>query len=171
MKPVKLFLICFVLLNAGLVKSQTFEVPKSYEFKSADDYTNYEEDVIAAANWLIATPLNEQPKKRKEVSAFIFQWVSGSPTVNVEINETIMEFDKKNAGMLALYMACSAKYVLEHDYSKDMRAKHKAALREMIKVYKSGKGIEKDKKMDKLVKSDESGKIDEWLEINLKIGG
>ncbi len=63
-----------------------------------------------------------------------------------------MDFDKKNAGMLALYMACSAKYVLENDYSKDMRAKHKAALRDMIRVYKTGKGIEKDKKMDKLIK-------------------
>jgi bacterioferritin (cytochrome b1) len=50
-----------------------------------------------------------------------------------------------------------------------MRAKHRAALRDMISVYKTGKGIKKDKKMEKLIKSEEEGKIDEWLAENLKI--
>lgn len=80
-----------------------------------------------------------------------------------------MDFEKKNEGMLLLYMAFSAKYVLENNYSKNMRAKQKAALSDMILVYKSGKGIHKDKKMEKLIKSDEEGKLDEWLEENLKI--
>jgi hypothetical protein len=80
-----------------------------------------------------------------------------------------MDFEKKNPGMLVLYMACSAQYVLENDYSKDMRAKHRSALRDMMAVYKAGTGITKDKKMEKLIKSDEDGKIDEWLSENLKI--
>jgi hypothetical protein len=73
--------------------------------------------------------------------------------------------------MLVIYMASSAKYVLENNYSTDMRAKHKAALQDMITVYKSGNGIQKDKKMDKLIKSFEESKIDEWLNENLKIEG
>jgi hypothetical protein len=66
-------------------------------------------------------------------------------------------------------MASCAKYVLENDYSKDMRAKHRAALRDMMTVYNSGNGIKKDKKMEKLIKSDADGKLDEWLEENLKV--
>ena len=61
------------------------------------------------------------------------------------------------------------KYVLENNYSTDMRAKHKEALHDMIKVYQSGKGIQKDKKMEKLIKADEEGKLDDWLSDNLKI--
>jgi hypothetical protein len=80
-----------------------------------------------------------------------------------------MDFEKKNEGMLVLYMAGSARYVLENNYSKDMRSKHKAALRDMINVYKTGTGINKDKKMEKLIKSDDEGKLDEWLAENLKI--
>jgi hypothetical protein len=38
------------------------------------------------------------------------------------------------------------RYVLENNYSTDMRAKHEAALKGMIEVYKSGKGIRKIKK-------------------------
>jgi hypothetical protein len=71
--------------------------------------------------------------------------------------------------MLLLYMAFSAKYVLENNYSKDMRAKHKAAIQDMISVYQSGKGIKKDKKMEKLIKSNEEGKLDDWLNENLKV--
>jgi hypothetical protein len=71
--------------------------------------------------------------------------------------------------MLVLYMACCAKFVLENDYSKDMYEKHKAALRNMMTVYKKGIGIKKDKNMDKLIKYDKKGEMDEWLEKYLKV--
>lgn len=170
MKTITTLLLLAVSFIGDNLYCQTFEVPKNYELKVAADYTKYEKDIIAAAKWLKATPFNEQTEKRKEVSRFVVMWINGSPTVNVEINPTIMDFDKQNEGMLVLYMACCAKYVLENNYSKDMRAKHKAALHDMISVYKSGKGINKDKKMGKLIKSDEEGKLDEWLDENLKIG-
>jgi len=164
------------LLTAGILffcatnlYGQTFEVPKDYQLKVAEDYKKYEKDIIAAAKWLKETPFNEQAEKRKEASAFVLAWVNGSPTVNVEINPTIMDFEKKNSGMLILYMASSAKYVLENNYSKDMRAKHKAALLDMISAYQADKGIKKDKKMEKLIKSNEEGKLDEWMAENLKI--
>jgi hypothetical protein len=153
MKITSLLVIAILISFQSL--AQTFDVPKNYEFKTAADYAPYEKDL----------------KKRKEVSAFVVAWINGSPNVNVEINETLVELDEKNPGMLVLYMARCARYVLESNYSTDMRAKHKAALRSMVAVYKNNKGINKDKKMDKLVKSEESGKLDEWLEENLKIQG
>jgi len=158
----------FFLSQKGLC--QDYSVPVNYELKAREDYSRYEKNIIDAANWLMAIPLNEQKDKRKEVSSFVVQWVNGSPTVNVEINPIILDFEKKNQGMLVLYMAASAKYVLQNNYSNDMRAKHRAALRDLIKVYKDGKGIQRDKKMEKLIKKDEKGQIDEWLEENLKIG-
>ena len=42
-------------------------------------------------------------------------------------------------------------------------------MREMIKVYKTGKGIKKDKKMEKLIKADDEGKMDEWLTENMNM--
>jgi hypothetical protein len=169
MKPVNLFLSIALFFATGNIYSQEFEVPGNYEFKEAADYAKYEKDIIEAAKWLIETPLNQQVEKRREISKFVVTWVNGSPTVNVEINQTIIEFEKKNEGMLPIYMASSARYVLENNYSKDMRSKHKAALHDMISVYKTGKGIKKDKKMDRLIKDDEEGKLDEWLSKNLKI--
>lgn len=159
----------FLLLTGNMLYSQSFEVPENYQLKVAADYVPYERKIIEAANWLKATAFDDQVELRKKVSAFVVTWINGSPTVNVELNSIIIDFNKKNEGMLILFMASCAKYVLENNYSKDMRAKHKAALRDMMSVYKSGTGIRKDKKMDKLIKADEEGKLDEWLEENLKI--
>ncbi len=170
MKLSNLFLITLFTITIVPAFSQSFEVPTNYELKSPSDYPRYEKDIIEAAKWLKETPLYEQEEKHQKVFAFVLQWVNGSPNVNVEINPTIMDFEKKNKGMLILYMASSARYVLENNYSKDMRAKHKFALHEMIAVYKATKNIKRDKKMEKLIKSDEEGKLDEWLSENLKIG-
>lgn len=166
----RFFLPIVFIFFTLLATAQEFSVPTGYKMEVAADYANYEKDIIAAANWLRSVPLNEQSAKRKEVSAFVLVWINGSPTVNVEINPTIMDFEEKNSGMLMIYMSACARFVLENNYSKDMRAKHRSAMRDMITVYKSGKGIKKDKKMDKLVKADENGELDAWLEEHLKIG-
>lgn len=164
---VSVLLVCSAF--TGSLLAQEFEVPNDYVLNVAEDYVKYEKEIIAAANWLVSVPLNEQASKRKEVSAFVVAWISGSPTVNVELNETILDFEKKNTGMMVIYMASCAKYVLENNYSKELRAKHKAALGDMIKVYKSGKGIKKDKKMLKLIESADNGNIDGWIGENLKV--
>lgn len=148
---------------------QNFEVPKDYSLKVAEDYAKYEKDIIEASKWLKSTSFDGQYEKRKEAFLFVFKWVNGSPTVFVEINDNILDFEKKNPGMLILFMAGCAQYVLENNYSKDMNAKYKFALKGMIEVYKGGKGIVKDKKMEKLVKSDEAGELDQWLLDNLKV--
>ena len=83
--------IAFFLV-AFSVKAQDFTVPADYKLEVAADYARYEKDIIAAANWLRAVPLNEQETKRREVSAFVLLWINCSPTVNVEINATVMDF-------------------------------------------------------------------------------
>lgn len=167
MKTSKTLLVCFLLLAAKMLTAQTFEVPKNVVLKTKDDYAKYEKDMINASIWLRDTPLNEQEAKRKEVSQFVILWLTGSPTVDVELNTPVLDFEKKNSGMMVIYMASSARYSLENNYSKDKTAKNRAALLDMIAVYKSDKGISKDKKMDKLVKMESEGKLDEWIKENM----
>jgi hypothetical protein len=169
----KCFLFCLLLMRSGFcpILAQDFDIPPGYEFKNKDDYRKYEKEVVRAAQWLVAVPFNEQVEKRKQVSRFVVTWINGSPTVNVEINPTIMDFEKTNPGMLVVYMAGCARYVLENNYSRDMRAKHKAALKGMMDIYQKGKGIARDRKMERLIKSEADGKMDKWLDDYLKIEG
>ena len=163
--------IC-LLLSLSLASAsfcQDYQLPANYRLETKTDYSNLEKEVISATDWLLGIPFNEQSEKRKEVSTFVVRWINGSPTVTVEINPTIMDFEKKNPGFLVIYMAASARFVLQHHYSTDVRARQKAAFSEMIRIYQAGKGIQKDKKLEKLAKSEAEGKMDEWLDSNMKI--
>jgi hypothetical protein len=167
MRTLKSLLIIASFLLTQSAFSQEFTVPE-VELNVKEDYAKVEKDVIAGTKWLLSVPLNEQAAKRKEVYAFLVKWISGSPTVTVEVYSAILDLDKKNRGMMIMFMACCAKYVLENNYSTDVRAMQKAAFRDLIAYYKAGNGTQKDKKMDKLVKADEEGKLDEWIQKNLK---
>jgi hypothetical protein len=163
--PLSLLFLFFTVTSFA----QEFEMPEDFVVVEKEDYTKYEQKIIEASKWLQAVPFNEQKNKREQVSYFVVKWVNGSPTVTVELMPVIMDFNSKNNGMLVLYMAACSQYVLENNYSTDVRAKHKAALKAMMTVYQTGKGIKKDKKMDKLIKADTEGKLNEWLDQNMKM--
>lgn len=168
MKKTFAIILLSILLTTSTF-AQDFRVPAG-QIKFKEDYSEYEKDIIAADKWLVKTPFDEQPERRQQVNQFIFDWVNGSPTVFCEITPVILDFQKKNPGMLLIYMGSVARYVLEHNYSNDTIPKQKAALQDMITVYKSGKGIKKDKKMEKLIKAMDEGKLEEWIGENMKLG-
>lgn len=168
MKRIAAIFLLVCTLFVSKTYSQEFEVPKDYKLVAKEDYAPYEKDVIAAAKWLESASFNTESDKYAEVAEFVIKWISGSPTVNVNIYPVVMDLDKKNKGMLVLYMAAAAKYSLENSYSKDMKAQQKAALLSMINAYKTANGIKKDKQMDKIVKANDDGKLDEWVDKNFK---
>jgi hypothetical protein len=156
---------CFISTR---VLSQDFVVPTDYKLVAKEDYAPYEKDIIAAAKWLETASYNTNYSQFSEVATFVVKWVNGSPTVNVMITPIIMDLESKNNGMLVLYMAACARYSLENNYSKDMKAQQKAAILSMINAYKTAHGIKKDKKMDKIVKASDEGTLDDWLAKNFK---
>jgi len=168
MKRITILLLVLSCMSVTTLYSQTFEAPKDYKLEAKEDYAPYEKDVIAAAKWLENASFNTESDKYAEVATFVVKWINGSPTVNVNLYAAIMDLEKKNKGMLVLYMAAAARYSLENNYSKDMKAQQKAALLSMITAYKEANGIKKDKQMDKIVKANEEGKLDEWIEKNFK---
>lgn len=169
MKKISVIVFLLLFVVAGTAFSQSFEVPDGYSFRNKGDYARYENDVIAASKWLFATSLDEQDAKRKIVSKFVAEWLLGSPTVQAEMSQAIMDFEKKNPGMMVLYFAGCSLFVLEHDHSRDIRAKHRFALQAMMDFYKSDKGTRKDKKMKELIKETENGRLDEWLQKNIPL--
>lgn len=169
MKKIVFLTSAILFLNAFQLIAQAFEVPPNFQLSVKEDYARYEKDIIAAEKWLVATPINEATDKRKAAGAFVFQWVSGSPTVNCDVTAIVVDFEKKNPGMLIVYMAATARYVLENNYTKDREATHRAALARLIGFYKANQDLKKDKKMEKLTKADADGKMEEWLKENFKI--
>ncbi len=160
------FLLFFALLAAGRLFGQAFEVPAHYAFRTKADYTKYEPEVIQAVNWLEVTPLNQQADKRKEVSAFLFKYLEGSPTVTIELHDLVLELNKKNPDLLMVFMAGWAKRKLENPSQTDKLKLNTAGVQSVLKVYQLG-GAARDKSLEELTKLAGDSELEAWVRSKL----
>ena len=120
--------------------SQEFTIPKNVTLKSDSDYKKYENDVLQGINWLENTPINQQVAKRKKVSAFLLQWMTGTPSFSIKMQSFQMELTEKNPDLLISFLGGWAKYALENPADKDNElAANIAGFESLIKVYTSNK--------------------------------
>ena len=161
---------CVLLSLTPFAMAQNFEVPKNYELKKAEDYAKYEKEIIDCVNWLENTPIDEERAKREEANVFLMVWMTGSPNVSIEINASILGSIDKNKELLLIFMGGWTKYAIENPIDqKDLIKCNMAGLKSVIKVYKMGNGVKKDKNIEKLAKLDESGGLEKWVKDQLKV--
>lgn len=166
----KTILMCLLFgLSATLrVQGQiNFEVPQNVELNAKDDYAKYETDMINAAKWLEETDLNKEADKRQQVNAFVLKWITGSPTVNVEISKQLGKIYDNNIQLLGIYLASYARNYLENKSTATTFSATKAGLLSMMNVYKKGIEISKSKEMEKVIKLADENKLDEYINDKL----
>ncbi len=138
-----------------------------YQLKTKEDYAKYEQDVINGYNWLMDNPINLEATKRKEVNAFLIQWMTGSPNVSIKLSEKIVTYlDCEEC--LIMFMGGWAKYALE---SKDFKNKVKgnlAGTESVIKFYLlNKKSLGQNKAIEKFVKLKEEKKLEEYIKSHI----
>ncbi len=109
-------LISLLLVSLNLL-AQDVEIPSDLKLENAEDYKKTEELVLHSSAWLQNTPISENQSKRKEINAFLMQWISGSPTVTIKLVQGIVPLDC--ADCLMSFMTGWTVYSLENDYSKN----------------------------------------------------
>ncbi len=133
-----------------------------------EDYSKYETDIINAAKWLEETDLDKETDKRQRVNAFVVKWVSGSPTVTVSIDEPLMRIVGGNPALLSIYVASYSRSVLENKASPNGFLAVKAGLLSVVKVYKKGIGVTRNRQLDKLARMDQDSQIEDYILNMLK---
>ncbi len=74
--------IVLLLLFASNISAQVkYEIPADVQLNVKEDYAKYENDIIAATNWLETNSLDSEPEKRKLVSAFVMKWIMGQSII------------------------------------------------------------------------------------------
>ena len=152
---------------AGRVVGQAkFELPKNIELKTKEDYTKYQGTVVGAEKWMEETDLDQQTEKRQAINQFIVQWVAGSPTVTISLDESLAQLTEKNPDLLALYLASYSKYIIEHKNDPSNFNAACAALTSISKVYRKGINVYRNKRLEGLK---DSIQIEEYIVRTLKI--
>jgi hypothetical protein len=157
------FILCLSLV--GEAYAQQFEVPKNYKLVAKADYARYEKRIIACVKWLEATPWAEQESKRTEAKAFLLKWLTGSPTVIIELREPVNKLTDQNPELLTSYLGGYARYVLENDKNKAQASL--AAVQALLLKYTKEPTAARDKEVEKLQVLAEQGKLEAWVQENL----
>ena len=166
MKSLKtiVFSLIFGLTGVYTAQAQTeFEVPEDIQLEAKEDYTLYESDIIDAAKWLEETNLDKEINKRTNVNVFVLQWLTGSPTVDLEIGEELIKLVENNTPLLGIYLASYAREVLENKEASTKFSATKAGLMAVMNVYKKGIQINKNKNLDKLIALTNKNKLDDYI--------
>ncbi len=169
MKTNTFTLSVFLALFAAVSNAQNFEIPKNYVLNVTADYAKYEKDIIACANWMENTPLNLDQQKRIEANTFLMKWLTGSPTVTINMNaDIVVKCSDKNSDLLMLFLAGWTRYSLENNYSKDQQKGYYEGFKSMINVYNKGILIKKDKDLENLIEVYNKGELEAWIKDNIK---
>lgn len=91
MKKTTIAFIITLFAAISMTSQTKFDLPQNIELKTDSDYAKYENDISSAAKWLEETDLNQETEKRKQIDTFIIKWVSGTPNVTVEMNQSLMK--------------------------------------------------------------------------------
>lgn len=158
-KTLTLLMLLFISTS---IYSQEVLVPKDLKLEVTADYKAAEPYVSNSIDWLQGTPVSNKSKKRKQVNTFVLQWISGSPSVSVEIVEGL--YPAGNPDCLMAFMAGWVQHSLENNYSKDKIQCATAGVEHTIEFYEKNKSVfGKNTDMEKLKKQNKKGKLKEYV--------
>lgn len=162
------------LIGCQLLSAQSFEVPQNYRLNIKDDYTFYEPDIVKCVDWLITTPVNQEKEKRKEASAFLLKWVSGSPNIHINLDVNILQNikDDKVPDYILIFIGGWVKDAIEtNNRQNTMRqsvgdmdgllAGNVAGFEAVVSFYNNNKGLlPQNESIAKLCKLQKKGKLE-----------
>ena len=162
MKPIFLLLLLALLLGGPVVRAQSgYRVP-DYTFKLPEDYIRFEPQVVEAVNWLEKTPGGQQTTQRQAANKFVFQWLSGSPNVQVQLQKYVADLVKQDPDQLLLFMGGWARYQLQHPEVQDQVLLNAAGITTLLTAYEAG-GYKKNKQLEELLRLRQQNQLGSWI--------
>lgn len=140
---------------------------KDYILKEAEDYPKYEEDIVKFVNWMQNTPVGTEPEQRQAITAFVLEWITGTPAFTIELMEGIVPY-ADCGDCLMMFLGGWSRYMIQ---TRDFDNKFKgnlAGTETVIAFYKENKkALGKNKEIEKLIKLQEKGSLEEFIKENM----
>ena len=157
-----LIIIAFLFACCFGMNAQSTVIPKEIKLETKEDYDKTESLVLESIDWLSENPIPYKKNKRKELNAFLITWVSGSPTVSVELVEGIVPADCPDC--LMMLIGGWVKYSLTNDYSTNKKEAALAGINMLIDFYSTNKkSLGKNKVAENLIKLKKKGELEQFI--------
>ena len=157
------FFLLFILSFTLHLSAQDWRVPTDVNYENDDDYRAQQDDIVAAVDYLMQTPLNKNPHKRKMVNAYLLKWLTGTPTVTLTLHSELASYGECSDCLL-LYMGAYAKHHMANPDAPTSELNF-LAVNDVITFYEANcDAIGKQKPVEKMIKMKKKGKLREWVE-------
>ena len=153
--------------TASLAQTTPSPVPAGYTFQAQPDHDRYVPQVLATINWLETSTLPTDDAQRRAANQFLIQWISGTSTVSVQLQEYVTDLSNKDGDLLMAFMGGWTRYALQNAGTKDQLLLNTAGVKDMLTTYqaKGGKG---SKKLNDLAALDAKGQLPTWIKAHVK---
>lgn len=162
----QILVFSFLFINFSSL-SQTIDLDniQNINFKTKQDYNDFEDDLLLYLNWLENNSIDHQD--RVKVNALVLKWAEGTANVTISIESYLMGYVEKNPAFLVLFIGGWSRFVLKNpDQKEDLVKCNLAGVNSFLDFYEKGKdyGVVQDKKMGKLLKKRDNNKLEKWME-------
>ena len=111
-----------VFMLAGIcARGQEVLIPYDYTKTSPQELHIYEQNVLDCVEWLVNTPVDEQPADRQAVRKFVLEWIEATPSVAVYLDPQLMDFTKDSQYMEEILTVYAGGYLSGLLRDKDTR--------------------------------------------------
>lgn len=169
----KILIICVCACLALNVSAQDVKIPVNCQLIKAEDYEPYKDSVKMVAQWLVNSPLNQNKSNRQLANRFVFQWISGAPYTHINIQAEYSQdvisdgSNPYNKDLFMNYLSGMILLKIEKNDTSDLFAQ-KAGVKAMLNGYKSIKQEAKNKFLEKLLKLEDKGELEAWIESKFR---
>jgi hypothetical protein len=152
---------CFVILWTSVASAQ-ITIPQ-VTYASRADYAAQEDKVLEVIAFLRDSPAGEHTDLRQRAGRYLISWLEGTPAVTVEIESFIQPFMNHGEALL-IFMGGYAEHALTHGGQPSRMDLNLAATGAVVDYYVANKAtIGRHKKLDRLAKLKEKGKLRRWI--------
>lgn len=151
-----------LLALSGSAMAQEFNLPPDYALETPDDFEKYKPFVVQGVEYLINSPIDQEPEKRLQVNMFLLQWIGGSPNISIGLQDDIVTFVDCDE-CLMVFMGGWGKYAIEKN-DGDIVKGNMAGLESAIRLYKNNRKIlGKSEALEKYIRLKDKGELESYV--------
>ena len=162
----KITFLIILLISFGLppVFAAECELPPTITLSAKEDYAPYNQLVVDCVDWLENTSFKEQKNKRAKVQAFLIKWVTGSPSVHVQVTEYSMDiWSADTEKLMVLFLGGWSRASILADHKITDLDGLTAAVRTVLQAYTLDGAPRKSREIKRLLKAEEKGELTDYL--------
>ena len=109
----RLLFICFLIFAGESAFAQTLPAFSQVKLEKAKDYKAAEPVVEQTAEYVLATPVDQNVEAKKAAAQFLMKWMDGTSDYTFTLDENSTKSFLQNTGLVVVYLASMSKFAIE----------------------------------------------------------